>query len=141
MGPLFEQVLEHNPETVKISYKHFPLRSHKQAKPAAFAAYAAQKQGKFWEYHDELFLNMKTLGPQKFLEIATNLGLDIEQFMKDMADPETHKKIDQEVRDGSMAGVKGTPAIFINGRRVKDRSLNGFQKIINEELAKIQKAN
>lgn len=132
-------MLEQNPENVKIVYKHFPLTSHKQAKPAAFAAYAADKQGKFWEFHDQLFLNMQSLTPQKFLEIADNLGLNKEQFMKDMADPETKKWIDKELRDGALAGVKGTPAIYINGRKLKDRSAQGFQKIIDEELSKSKK--
>ncbi|MCB2182203.1 MAG: thioredoxin domain-containing protein [Desulfobulbaceae bacterium] len=129
-------MLEKNPESVKIAFKNFPLRSHKQAKPAALAAIAAQKQGKFWEYHDQLFQNMKSLTPQKFLEIATNLGLDMEKFMKDMADPEVAKRVDLDTRQGAAVGVKGTPALYINGRKLKDRSVNGFQKIIDEELAK-----
>lgn len=112
---------------------------HKQAKPAALAAIAAQQQGKFWEYHDELFLNMKSLSPQKFVEIATNLGLDMEQFNKDVLDPKSVRKINKELRDGKMVGVKGTPAIFVNGRRLKDRSPKGFQKMIDEEMAKVSK--
>lgn len=112
---------------------------HKQAKPAALAAIAAQKQGKFWEYHDELFLNMKSLSPQKFVEIATQLGLDINQFNKDILDKNLVNRIDKELRDGQAAGVKGTPAIFVNGRRLKDRSPKGFQKMIDEELAKVSK--
>ncbi len=112
---------------------------HKQAKPAALAAIAAQNQGKFWQYHDELFLNMKALTPKKFMEIATNLGLDMEQFNKDILDQKSMQKLTKELRDGKMAGVKGTPAIFINGRRVKDRSAGGFQKMIDQELAKTNK--
>ncbi len=131
-------MLEQNPETVKIAFKQFPLRGHKQSHPAALAAIAAQKQGKFWEYHDELFLNMKTLGPQKFLEIADKLGLDKKQFIKDMADPATKNRIKKEMIDGAAAGVKGTPAIYINGRRLKDRSVQGFQTIIDEEMAKLK---
>ncbi len=112
---------------------------HKEAKAAALAAIAAQKQGKFWEYHDELHLNMKSLSPQKFVEIATSLGLNMEQFNKDVLDQKSVNRIDKELREGKMAGVKGTPAIFINGRRLKDRSPKGFQKIIDEELAKASK--
>ena len=53
--PLLEQVLENNPDTVKIAFKNMPLRFHKFADPSARAALAAHKQGKFWEFHDRLF--------------------------------------------------------------------------------------
>ncbi len=132
-------MLEKNPENVKIVFKHFILKSHKQAKPAALASIAAQKQGKFWDYHDQLFQNMQVLSPQKYLEIATNLGLDMEKFMKDMADPEAAKRVTLETRQGAAAGVRGTPTIYVNGRRLKDRSVNGFQKLIDKELAKKEK--
>jgi protein-disulfide isomerase len=136
LGPIFAQLLEQNPETVKISYKHFPIRGHELAAPAAVAAIAAQKQGKFWEFHDKLFENMKDLKPEKFLEIATSLGLDMTKFQKDMTDPQNMARINKDQQDGAVAGVKGTPSIFINGRTVKDRSVVGMQKMIDEELAK-----
>lgn len=136
LSPIFAQLLEQNPETVKIAYKHFPIRGHEQAAPAAVAAIAAQKQGKFWEYHDKLFENMKDLKPEKFLEIATSLGLDMTKFQKDMTDPQNMARINKDQQDGAAAGVKGTPSIFINGRTVKDRSVVGMQKMIDEELAK-----
>jgi len=82
---------------------------------------------------------MQVLSPQKYLEIATNLGLDMEKFMKDMADPEAAKRVTLETRQGAAAGVRGTPTIYVNGRRLKDRSVNGFQKLIDKELAKKEK--
>ena len=136
LGPTFEELLVKNPETIKISYKHFPIRGHEAAVPAAGAAIAAQKQGKFWEFHDQLFLNMKELKPEKFIEIATSLGLNLEQFKKDMTDPQNMARVGKDQQDGAKAGVKGTPAIYINGRNVKDRSVPGMQKMIDEELAK-----
>lgn len=136
LGPTFEEILQKNPETVKISYKHFPIRSHAKAVPAAVAAIAAQKQGKFWEYHDLLFQNMKELKQEKFLEIATSLGLNMDQFQKEMANPQNMAHINKDQQDGANAGVKGTPSIFINGRKVKDRTIPGMQKLIEEELAK-----
>ncbi len=138
MGPLLEQVLDNNMETVKVIFKHFPLRMHKQAKPAAYASIAAEKQGKFWEYHDELFLNIKKLNdPNTLMEIAKKIGLDIAQFSKDMMSPETKTKVEQDIRDGAQAGVTGTPAIFINGRILKKRNAADAQKIIDDELKKL----
>jgi len=136
LGPTFDEILQKNPETVKISYKHFPIRGHGQAVPAAVASIAAQKQGKFWQYHDLLFQNMRELKQEKFLEIATSLGLNMDQFKKEMTNPENMAQINKDQQDGANAGVKGTPSIFINGRRAKDRTVPGMQKLIDEELAK-----
>ncbi|OKY75956.1 MAG: hypothetical protein BM485_06380 [Desulfobulbaceae bacterium DB1] len=138
LAPVFEEILVKNPDTVKIAYKHFPLRGHKEATPAAIAAVAAHKQGKFWQYHDSLFQNMQQLSPQKFQEIATSLQLNMEQFNKDMADPQSMAIIGKDQQEGVGIGVKGTPSLFVNGRTAKDRSVAGLQKMIDEELAKIK---
>ena len=139
LGPLFEQILENNPETVKIVYKNFPIRGHNNAKPAALAALAAHKQGKFWEYHDELYANMRQLGPEKYQEIAENLKLDLEKFKKDQTAPEVIKQLETDLQDAKLAGVRGTPTIFINGRKLKQRNIVSVQKLIDEELDRLGK--
>ena len=79
-------MLEKYPLQVKLVFKSFPLTKHKFAKKAAVAAFAARRQGKFWEYHDLLFENIDTLSDQKFRQIARELGLDLERFEKDIND-------------------------------------------------------
>ena len=138
MGPLLEQVLDHNKKTVKIIFKHFPLSNHEQAGLAAHAAVAAQSQGKFWEYHDEIFLDQKKLAePGTFIKIARKLGLDIAQFFKELTSPGTKNRVKQDIRDGVKAGVIGTPSIFINGRVLTENTAAAAQKIINDELRKL----
>ena len=137
--PLFEQVLDKYPDNVKVVFKHFPLASHSQALPAALAAMAAGEQGKFWEYHDELFINQNSLANEKYLEIAQGLGLDLKKFSLDMMRPSLRQKIELDVADGKKAGVTGTPAIFINGRKLKKRDFAEISKLIDEELAAGQK--
>ena len=137
--PVLEQVLENNPAKVKIVFKNFPLRSHKFAMKAATAALAAESQGKFWEFHDQLYKNYNRLNDQKVGEIALGLGLDQAQLEKKMRDPALQSKIRQDAREGAQAGVRGTPTIFINGRKLKDRSLKGFQAAIDKELQKLKK--
>ena len=137
--PLLEQVLEKYPDDVKIVFKNFPLRNHKFAIKAATAALAAESQGKFWEFHDLLFKNYKSLNDQKIRDIALGLGLDQAEFEKKMREPALQSKIRQDFREGSQAGVRGTPTIFINGRLLRDRSLNGFQAAINKELQRLSK--
>ena len=137
--PLFEQVLDKYPDSVKVVYKHYPLSFHKQALPAALAAMAAAEQGRFWEYHDELFLNQDSLSNEKYLEIARGLGLDFKKFSLDMMRPSLRKKIEEDIADAQKAGATGTPAIFVNGRQVKKRDFTAISKLIDNELAQDQK--
>jgi protein-disulfide isomerase len=139
MMPLFEQVLDKYPDSVKVVFKHYPLSFHKQALPAALASMAAAEQGKFWEYHDELFINQKSLAKEKYLEIAENLGLDLKKFSLDMMRPSLRQKIEQDVAEAKKAGVTGTPTIFVNGRKLKNRDIAAISKLIDEELADGQK--
>ncbi|MEW6593560.1 MAG: thioredoxin domain-containing protein [Thermodesulfobacteriota bacterium] len=134
VGPLLEQVLEHNPKNVRIVFKHFPLGFHKNARPAAMAAIAAQKQGKFWEMHDRLFANQKNLTLEKFRALAKELKLNPGQFDRDLGSAETAQQLEKDINDGRRAAVRGTPTLFVNGRRVKDRDAALIQKMINEEL-------
>lgn len=140
MGPLFEQVLDENLDSVKIVFKHYPLAFHKLAKPAALASMAAQEQGKFWDFHDLLFENQKSLSPEKIISIAQQLGLNISRFSSIMRSPASMQKLTQDIKDARDAGVTGTPAIFVNGRRLKKRDFPTLQKLINEEIDKLKKA-
>jgi len=132
--PLLEQVLEKNPKTVKIVFKNFPIRSHKFAAQAAVAALAADRQGKFWEFHDELFNNYNRLNEEKVQEIAAKLKLNKAQFEKDRKDPLLLEQVRHDFNEGIQAGVRGVPAVFVNGRKLKDRSLKEFQALIDKEL-------
>jgi len=134
--PLLEQVLETYPDKVKIAFKNFPLRNHKNAMNAATAALAAGNQGKFWEFHDMLFKNYNKLNDKMISDIAVVLKLDQQKFEQARKAPEIMNQIRQDMNDGQKAGVRGTPAVFINGRTLKDRSLNGFKQIIDADLKK-----
>jgi protein-disulfide isomerase len=137
--PLLEQVLKKYPDKVKLVFKNSPLRNHKYAKKAAAAALAADRQGKFWDYQDRLFKNFNRLSDQKIQEIARELGLDDVQFQKDMNDTKILAKISRDIQDGNNAGVRGTPTVFVNGRLLRQRSLQGFQTMIDKELKKMNK--
>lgn len=117
-------------------FKNFPLLRHQYALKAALAALAADKQGKFWEFHDRLFLEYNKLSDQKISEIAKSLGLNIADFEKQMNNPVVRTQIEKDILDGRQSAVTGTPTVFINGRRLKDWSQNGFQMLINKELNK-----
>jgi protein-disulfide isomerase len=137
--PLLEQVLEKYPEDVKIVFKNYPLRTHRFSRKAAVAAIAAGRQGKFWAFHDLLFKDYKRLSDTKIDEIAKKLALDLEMFEKDRNAPETMWSVRRDILDGSKAGVKGTPTVFVNGRPLRKRTLRGFQTVIERELLRIRK--
>ncbi len=115
-----------------------PLNMHKMAEPSAKAALAAREQGKFWEFHDQLFAE-KDLSMEKIKKIAKNLGMDMVRFEKDMNSEKIRKRLIKDITDGQNAGVTGTPTVFINGRIPQQRSLEGYQTLIDAELKKLSK--
>lgn len=115
-----------------------PLNFHKMADPAARAALAADMQGKFWEYHDKLFQAAK-LTPQLLDETAKQIGLDMAKFEKDRNSAEVQQRIRKDMVDAQKADVTGTPTVFINGRKLSQRSAQGFQQLIDQELKKAGK--
>jgi len=131
-------VLEKNPKTVKIVYKNFPIRSHKFAVEAAIAALAADRQGKFWDFHDELFKQYNKLNEKKIQEIAATVKLDLAQFEKDRKDPLLLEQIRYDYNEGIRVGINSVPSVFVNGRKLKDRSLGGFQALIDKELESLK---
>ena len=137
--PLLKQVLEAYPKQVKLVFKQFPLSSHTYARPAALASLAAKKQGKFWEMHDKIFENQAKMsdaqGKTRFSEFARQIGLNVEQFEKDLKDPALEEMVVRDAKDGADAQVTGTPALYVNGKKVLDRSFEGFKKMIDAELA------
>jgi len=136
--PILDEILAKNPKTVKLSFKNMPLKFHKLAEPSAKAALAAGEQGKFWPFHDKLFAEQK-LTEDTIKKTAIELKLDMARFEKDMESPAIQNKLQKDLIDGQNAGVTGTPTVFINGRTPRQRSVEAYQSIIDEELQKIGK--
>ncbi|MBA7524474.1 hypothetical protein ES705_16612 [subsurface metagenome] len=85
------------------------------------------------------FADFNHINDQKIQDIARELGYKTAEFEKQMADPGILSRIRQDLQDGTAAGVRGTPTVFINGRRLKNRSGQEFQDLIHKELQKIEK--
>lgn len=99
-------------------YRHFPIRtSHPHAQHAAEAAEAAAAQGKFWEMHDRLFENQGSLSDNSLVEYAREIGLDVEQFERELQDRVYAEKVQDDFRSGVKSGVNGTPTFYVNGER------------------------
>jgi len=132
-------LLEKYPDEIKLVIKHFPLKNHKFALKAAKAALAANVQGEFWLFHEDLFENHKSLNDKKIQDIAKDLDLDTEKFAKDMNSVPVAKMIKNDLLNGRKIGVRGTPSVFINGKILKKRNLSGFSEMIEMELKKKNK--
>jgi protein-disulfide isomerase len=135
-APLLRQILERHGDDVRLVYKHFPLSFHPQARSAARAALAAQDQRAFWEMHDLLFEHSERLGEARFADLARRAGLDVERFSRDYDTRavDYDRRIDEDYAQGLTVNVRGTPTLFVNGRRVRVRTVDGISAMIDEEL-------
>ena len=132
--PTLDKVVATYSKQVQVVYKHFPLSMHKFAESAAIASLAARNQGKFWPLHDKLFANYNKLNDVMIRELAESVGLDMARFDKDIVNPALRQEIAADTQLGTQAGVRGTPAVYINGKQLKDRSFKGFKQMIDSEL-------
>jgi len=115
-----QQFMAKSQDRVTLVYKHFPLTNiHPNAEPAALAAWAAQQQKKFWEFHDGLFENQKNLGEELYISLATKLNLNLEKFNSDRQSEAAKKAIKKDVELGMAIGVPGTPFFVMNGVPVR----------------------
>ena len=133
---MVDQILKAYPNDVKFVYKNYPLPFHPNAMPAAKAAVAAGKQGKFFEMHDKIFQNQRSLSNDYYATAAKEIGLDVEKFKKDMESPEVAQQIQQEMAEAQKVDVRGTPTIFINGKKPQGRSFELYKQIIDDTLKK-----
>ena len=114
-------MLEKYSKDAKLVIKHYPLRMHKYAQPASIAALAADKQGKYSEL-TRIFYQKKNLNDETVKQYAAEAGLDVAQLEKDMKDPALQQIILQDINAARQVNVRGVPALYIDGKLVKNRS-------------------
>ena len=135
VNPTIKQILEAYPKDVRIVWANNPLGFHKDAMPAAEAAYAAHEQGKFWEFHDKIFANQRELTREKFEQYAQELGLDMAKFKASLDSGKHKAQIQKEQALYTSRGARGTPGFFINGRLHSGaQPFDSFKRVIDEEL-------
>ncbi|MCP4681993.1 MAG: thioredoxin domain-containing protein [Desulfobacterales bacterium] len=131
-------MLNKYPDEVNLVLKHVPLRSHKFAKNASLAALAAARQDKYNEISNIFLKNYQKLNDTTIKQHVEDLGLDMKKFEEDYKDPSLNKIVTADVGLSRQVKVRGVPALFINGRAVKDRSLNALSKAVEKELKKLK---
>jgi len=132
---MIDQIMKKYDGKVKYVFKHFPLGFHKLAKPAALAAIAAQKQGKFWEYYAILFDNIKSISNENLLKWAEKLKLDMDKFESDRNSERAGRILQNETATGRKFGVRGTPTLFVNGQKVVGADRKKIERIIVNQIA------
>jgi protein-disulfide isomerase len=103
------------PDTVRVVHRHLPLEFHPDAALAAEAAMAAGEQGKFWPYHQLLFVHQRDLGRSALERHASQLGLDLVRFRRALDERRYREPVLAEAAEAAAFGVTGTPTLFVNG--------------------------
>lgn len=132
-----EQVIDEYGDDVRVVFRHFPLSFHANAQGASLAAECAAEQGKFWQMHDVIFdaNEAGTMSVDAWKDAAEDLGLDTGDFDDCMDSQKYADKITEQMKDGAAAGVRGTPATFVNGTMVSGAlPLESFIQIIDSQL-------
>jgi predicted DsbA family dithiol-disulfide isomerase len=138
VSPVLKKLVDESNGAVRLCFKHYPILSHQGTILASKSAVAAQRQGKFWEMAALLYENMDRNEQNQILDLASNLGLDMARFKKDMADPEVEKLVRADKVEGVKSKVNATPTLFINGRLYELRMDEAYlQDILNEEAERI----
>jgi protein-disulfide isomerase len=130
------QVLAEFPGKVRLAFKDFPLAFHEGALPAAEAARCAAEHGRFWEYHDLLFMAQPAFSRADLLAYAERLGLPRAGFAACLDGGRHREAVRSDVAEGRAAGVRGTPTFFVNGRRfVGAHPVEAFREAVQDALA------
>ena len=128
--PLINQLLEAFPDDLQHVFKNFPLNFHKRAAPSAKACTAAGMQGKFWEMQALIFENPRKLEDDDLKGYAKQLGLDMDTFEKDFQGDRVAKVLQEDISLAKKISVTGTPTLFLNGKRVRERNFDAMKKEI-----------
>ena len=127
-------------ESAQLVFRHFPVtNTHRHAWIASLYAEAAGKQNRFWEMHDYLFATQAIWSnlsevENEFDSYALELNLDIEQLHLDIASEEVVMKVRNDLRGGTSSGVRGTPAVFVNGRQINNPSRARIIEAVRSEI-------
>lgn len=137
-------------DDIRYYFVNFPLDSacneemtramHPQACFAAKAGICAQKFGKFWKFHDELFRQQSKLSRKRILDIAESMGMGLDQMQACIDSPETSAHLKEELRSGHRIYVTGTPSIYLDGRKLRYwRDPKFLRTVVEEEIERSQK--
>lgn len=131
----FAPLLENYGQYIRYVYRDFPSINPNVSFPAAMAANCANEQGKFWQYHDTLLNNQSLLAPAYFVQVAEELGMDMDSFNSCFDDQKYYEEVNTDFYDGMALGISGTPSFYINGKFYSGaQPYQFFERVIQREL-------
>jgi protein-disulfide isomerase len=127
------QIVAKYGDKVRMVFKHYPLEQlHPQAMTAAIAAQCARRQGRFWEVHERFFGRPDALDVQSVIGVGKSLRLS-DSFASCVLNEETRGEVEQDMRDATEVGVRGTPTFMVNGQfLVGSQSASAFESIFEQ---------
>jgi len=134
---VMNRIIRHYGSKVRLVFHHMPIRQiHPQAMQAAEAAVCAQRQGKFWAMHDQMFANNTNLSRADLIKYARRIGLNVPKFTKELDSGACKAQVLRDVKLARKRGVTGTPAFFVNGSKTEGAyPFAHFKRIIDAELS------
>ena len=139
--PVLKKIVESYGKHVRLVFKHLPLEGHRNAVPAARAAYCAGEQDRFWQFHDALF-TAGNLSPNLFERIGEDLGLGMARFKECVGSEQSRAAVVKDMETARSFRIDSTPSFLVNGKLLKGAlSFAEFQKVIERELNQTSSRN
>lgn len=138
--PIMEELRERYDGEITVAIRYFPNESHFNAMNAALAVEAAARQGKLEQMYEKMFETQDEWGEAQsskaalFADFAEELGLDMEQYRRDLADPSVEARVKKDFEEALELGVEGTPALFLDGEQLTPESLQQLSAEIDAAL-------
>ncbi|MDR0398105.1 MAG: thioredoxin domain-containing protein [Candidatus Nomurabacteria bacterium] len=147
LSPRLNTLMENYKDNVALVYRNFVIDGHQNSRFAIACAEAAGFQGKYWEMHDIIFKQQASWTDASieqrlgiFTDLAKTIGLNVDQFKKDIESPRINKKIETDIALAKKEKIAGTPSLFVNGKLVSSDiwgTDSKFKEYLNAELKKL----
>ena len=146
-NPIIKKVLKDYEGRAKLVVRYMPL--HPNSLTAATFMEAAGEQGKYWEAEDLLFAKQPEWGTKHghgqtastpadvnalFKKYAAELNLDMDKMNSAFAENKFASKVERDKKDGQSLGVRQTPTVFVNGKKLSRLDENALKSLIDAEL-------
>ncbi|MDP7324479.1 MAG: thioredoxin domain-containing protein [Candidatus Woesearchaeota archaeon] len=139
LAPDIKTLLSLYPGEINLVFKHYPNDETKDSPRAALASECARQQEKFIEYHDLLFERQLDFSYNKLIEYAAKLGVHPQKFVECMENFKTLPKVENDIKEARLNGVRGTPTLFINNRKIEGvQPLQTLRLLIDQEKIRVK---
>ena len=141
LATFVDQLIKEYHPRVRLIFRNFSLPMHQLARDAALAAEAAGLQGRYWEMHDMLFREQAVWSSATDVQLlfdtyAETLGLDLDQFRKDVKSDKVRERVESDQARAKSLGVKTAPTLFVDKREMgpNERNPEGVRKLVDEAV-------